>query len=105
MSFSLTIRTARDLAEEAQVALQARIAAAIDARVEGQARELGYNSAAHLAGYAASTVPDWAAEARAFIAWRDQVWQVVFALHDRHSAAQTLPTVEDVTGALPAWKG
>jgi hypothetical protein len=47
---------------------------AIDAHVEATARSRAYNSAAHLASYAASTVPLWASEAATFIAWRDQVW-------------------------------
>jgi hypothetical protein len=48
---------------------------AIDAHVEATAQHWGYNSAAHIAGYVASTVPIWSAEALAFVAWRDLVWQ------------------------------
>ena len=64
---------------------------AIDAHVDATARSKGYNSAAHCASYIASTHAPWAAEAQAFVAWRDQVWLFVF---------QQLALVE--AGTIPA---
>lgn len=103
MTFALSIKTAEDLAAEAAEATQARIVAAIDAHVESQARLMGYNSAAHLASYVASSVPAWASEAQVFVAWRDAVWIAAFALQSQHAAAQTVPTVAEAIAALPAW--
>lgn len=103
MSFQLMIKTAEDLAAQALDAATARITAAIDAHVEAQAQALGYNSAAHIAGYAASTVPAWAAEAAAFIAWRDAVWLAAFAAQAAAEAAQVIPTEADVIAALPPY--
>ena len=103
MTFSLTIKTAEDLAGEAQAAAQAQLVAMIDAHVEAQAKALGYNSAAHLAGYKDSTVAAWSAEASAFIAWRDQVWLAAYTLQAEHAAAQTMPAPADVMAALPVW--
>jgi hypothetical protein len=105
MTFALTIRTSDELAAEARAAAERDIAAAIDARVEAQARELGYNSAAHLAGYVSSTVPQWAAEAQAFVAWRDAVWLAAFEVQTQALAAQEVPSLDDVLAALPAWEG
>jgi hypothetical protein len=79
------------------------IAAEVDARIEAQARALGYNSAAHLAGYATSTVPEWAAEAAAFVVWRDQVWVAVFAARAEAIASGQVPTLDAVLAALPGW--
>lgn len=72
--------------------------AAIDAHVEATARSRSYNSAAHLASYAASTVPLWAAEAQAFIAWRDQVWVTAIGLMQ---SLQEPPAMEAVMAMLP----
>ena len=71
--------TAEAKAAAAQAALMEAVRQAVDAHVEATAKGKGYNSAAHCASYAASTVDAWAAEAAAFIAWRDAVWLAVFA--------------------------
>ena len=100
---SLMIKTVADLEAEAQARAKASITRAIDAHVEAQAHALHYNSAAHLASYAASSVPEWAAEAQAFVAWRDSVWQAVIAMLADDEASGGSPNVEDVIAALPEW--
>ena len=81
----------------------AGLEALIDARVEAQAQALGYNSAATLASYVASTTPDWAREAQAFVAWRDAVWLAAFQ-HDEVVAGGKAPaTAEAALAALPEW--
>ena len=105
MSFALTIRTAEDRKAQALADHAAAVAALVDARVEGQARALGYNSAAHLASYTASSVPDWAAEARAFVAWRDAVWLAVFEARARAEAEGTAPSPAAILERLPGWSG
>lgn len=102
---TLTIRTAADLAADRKAALRAQITAAIDATVEDQARSMGYNSAAHCASYVASTVPGWAAEAQAFVAWRDATWLAAFAGLSEVEAGKTLPSIDEALARLPAWKG
>lgn len=42
--------------------------------INSQAQSRQYDSGDSLAGYANSTINQWANEAKAFIAWRDQVW-------------------------------
>lgn len=104
MSFSMTVKTAEQRQADAVAALTARVAAAIDSHVEGLARACGYNSAAHLASYASSTVPAWAAEAQAFVAWRDRVWIAAFAHQAAVEAGQADATVDAALAALPAWR-
>ncbi len=81
-----------------------RLAKAIDTHVEAQAKSLGYSSAVHLGGYAGSTVASWQTEAQAFVAWRDQVWQVGFHMLDQADPADS-PSVEAVLAKLPVWRG
>jgi len=77
---------------------QADYAAAIDAHVEAAAQSRGYKSAANCAGYATSTVPTWAAEAAAFVAWRDAVWLSVFAAQ----SLAKVSTIDALIASLPA---
>lgn len=77
--------------------------AAIDAHVEAVARGRSYNSAAHMASYVVSTVPQWAAEAAAFVSWRDDAWLIAFDLLRRVQAGEMpAPTVAELVAGLPA---
>lgn len=79
---------------------------AIDLHVNATARSRDYNDAATLAGYAASTVPPWAVDASAFVAWRDAVWVHTFTELDKVQHGQRpQPSVEDFIAELPviAW--
>jgi hypothetical protein len=100
--------TAEDKAAAAAASLRSSVVSAIDAHVEATARSRDYNSAESLAGYASSTVSAWAAEANAFIAWRDAVWQAAFAiLSDVQAGARTAPTPAEAVAEMPviAWPG
>lgn len=54
--------------------------AAVQAHVDAVAIAHLYDSGVSLASYVDSTNPAWAAEATAFVAWRDAVWGFVYAL-------------------------
>ncbi|MCA2011159.1 hypothetical protein LCM17_06675 [Cereibacter sphaeroides] len=105
MSFSLTIVTAEDIKASADALLLASFANLVDQHVEEQARALGYGSAASCAGYTASSVDTWATEARAFVAWRDAVWQAAFAQYEEHGTTGVVPTPEALIASLPVWSG
>ena len=80
---------------------------AIDTHIEAKARELQYNSAAHLASYVASEKRlDWAAEARAFIDWRDDVWTYAIGeLNKFESGTRPLPeSTESFIAELPVYQ-
>lgn len=92
-------------APPARVAPMAAYEAAIAAHVEATARARTYSSAASCAGYATSTVAAWAAEAAAFVAWRDAVYLAAFDRLAEVQGGAPAPTVEDLLASLPqiAW--
>jgi len=62
-----------------------------------------YESALHCATYATSTVAEWAAEAQAFIAWRDSVWTYSYAELAKFENSERQPvSFEDFLTELPA---
>lgn len=79
---------------------------AFDEHVETVAKARGYNSAASLAGYSASSVPTWRDESLAFIGWRDQFWLAAFAmmqavLAGERAAPETIPAALAELPAAP----
>lgn len=76
---------------------------ALQSLVDQTARAKGYNDGASIAGYVNSTIPLWALEAAAFIAWRDTVW--VYA-HAQFAAVENgereQPTIVALIAELPA---
>lgn len=68
---------------------------AIQNLVDSTARERQFADGVSLASYVASTKPKWAAEAQAFVAWRDYVWTSAYAeLEKVQSGQRPQPTVE-----------
>lgn len=81
---------------------QADYAAAIQAHVDAAARDRSYHDGVHLASYVASTNVVWAAEAAAFVAWRDAVWAYAYAQLAAVAAEEReQPTVAELVGELP----
>lgn len=81
---------------------------AISAHLDATARTRGYDSALSLASYVASANAGWAAEAQAFVAWRDAVWTYALAeLSEVQSGQRSVPTVASFVEELPAiiWQG
>jgi hypothetical protein len=78
----------------------AELVAAVDDLVESTARGMDYKSAAHCAGYVTSTIPQWAAESAAFVAWRDVVWMTVYSL----DPANPPPTIAAALALLPEFE-
>lgn len=61
-----------------------------------------YDGGVSLASYVASGNPAWAAEAQAFVAWRDAVWAYAYAELDKVQAGQReQPGVEAFLADLP----
>lgn len=78
-------------------------AAAISAHLDAAARARGYDGTLSIATYVGSSVPQWAAEAAAFAAWRDAVWTYAYAEMAKVQAGQRAqPTVADLIAELPA---
>jgi hypothetical protein len=75
--------------------------AAVDQHIEAVARSRDYASSLHCVTYLHSTIAAWAAEAAAFVAWRDAVWIAVYAALDAWQAGGEAPTVEALIASLP----
>ena len=76
---------------------------AIERYIEAKAGERQYTSGIHAASYVTSTNLLWAAEAQAFIEWRDDVWAHSIALLEEVQGGNLAPpTIEDVLAGLPA---
>jgi hypothetical protein len=77
--------------------------AAIQAHVDAVAVSKLYNDGNAMASYANSTVEQWADEARAFIAWRDEVWTYAYGELDKVMAGlRGIPTLDEFVAELPS---
>lgn len=95
--------TAEMKAQRAQAEALARFEAAIQEYVDETAKARGYRDGFALAGYATSTIPAWAAEAAAFVAWRDAVWVYAYdELAKVQAGERAQPAVAEIVGELPA---
>jgi hypothetical protein len=100
---SSIIVTAAAKAEQAQAATLAAFQAAIQAHVDAAAQAKSYADGNACASYVASTVAAWAAEAQAFVAWRDAVWTHVYAELDKVQAGERAqPQVDAFIAELPS---
>jgi hypothetical protein len=96
------IITAEQKAAEAQAALLAQFEDAIQAHVDASAQARKYRDGFALAGYASSTIPQFASEAQAFFVWRDAVWLYAYAELEKVAAGERMvPSVEAFIGELP----
>lgn len=78
-------------------------AAAIEVFIADVARQRGYDSGISLASYVGSTNAAWAAEAAAFVAWRDDVWEYAYQCLDKvQSGQRTQPTIAAILAELPS---
>lgn len=80
-----------------------QIRAAVQLHIDATAQQRQYDTGVNCASYKDSTVPAWASEAVAFIAWRDAVWSTVFnRLQEVESGLAPVPsTPQDVIDLLP----
>jgi hypothetical protein len=75
---------------------------AIQAMVDETARGQLFNDGVTMASYVSSTVEPWAAQAQAFVAWRDNVWQYAYSeLSKVQAGEREQPTIEAFLLELP----
>lgn len=100
-----TIITAEQKAAEAQARLIEQFRVAIQSYVDETAKARNYDSGVSLASYTSSTNAVWAAEATAFVAWRDAVWDYAYSELDRVvGGGRPVPTIDDFIAELPSYK-
>jgi hypothetical protein len=79
---------------------------AIVAMLDAAAQSRRYDNGLSLSTYTGSTNPTWAAEAQAYVAWRDAVWAYAYAELDKvMTGERAQPSVEGFLAELPvpAW--
>lgn len=75
---------------------------AIQNLIDSHAQSRRYDSGNSLATYVASSNPVWAAEAQAFVIWRDAVWAYAYGEMVKVLAGEReQPSVEAFIGELP----
>ncbi|MGQ3214809.1 MAG: hypothetical protein ACT6U0_23235 [Shinella sp.] len=96
----ITIEAKAAAQNDALVALYEQ---AIQAHVDAKPRERAFRDGVTLASYAASTNPNWQAQALAFIEWRDEVWAFAYReLAKVMAGERARPTEEGFLNELPA---
>jgi hypothetical protein len=87
----------------AALATEVDYKAAIVAMMDAKAKERRYDSALSISTYVGSTNAMWAAEAEAFVTWRDAVWTYCYEqLVLVGAQARSQPTVAEFLAELPA---
>lgn len=75
---------------------------AIEQLLNEKAQERRYDSAVSIATYITSTNPQWAAEAGAFVAWRDAIWTYAYTEMNKVQIGQrNQPKVAEFLAELP----
>lgn len=78
-------------------------AAAIQSHIDATAHARGYLDGVTCASYVASTNSTWAAQATAYVAWRDAVWAAAYqTLASVQSGQSQPPTIAALIAGLPA---
>jgi len=79
-----------------------RLSAVVQAHINQIARERDYTDGLHAATYASSTIPAWAAEGQAFVAWRDSVWVTAIGIMQAcQQGERNIPTPAELLAELP----
>lgn len=74
----------------------------VQGHLDGKARKRNYDGILSACTYATSTVPKFAAEGQACVAWRDQVWSACYHILDEvQSGARSAPSIAELLAELP----
>jgi hypothetical protein len=79
----------------------------VAALLDSTAQSRGYSDSQSIASYATSSNVQWQAEAQAFIAWRDQVWEHVYVEYMEIDAGGNISSEDGFIASLPQiiWLG
>ncbi len=69
--------------------------------IDATAQSRQYKDGVYCASYAQSTNPVWAAEAQAFLAWRDSIYAYALQVFSDIQAGQPAPTQEEFVAGFP----
>lgn len=97
------VEAAEEAPQEPAAPTQADYARVIQAHLDTTAQSKLYSDAVSCAAYVSSSVPQWAAEATAFVLWRDNVWAYAYnQLAAVTAGTRTQPTVSELVAELPS---
>lgn len=71
------------------------------ALLNSTAQGRGYSDSQSIVGYVSSSNTQWQAEAQAFVAWRDQVWEHVYIEYMAIDAGGSIPNEDEFMVSLP----
>jgi hypothetical protein len=97
---SAKIITAEQKSSAARAAALASYKVAFDAHLDAVAQSRQYDNRLTIVAYASSTNAQWAAEAAAFIAWRDEAMLYMFQQLSAVEAGAPAPSVVDFIGGI-----
>ena len=73
----------------------------VSALLNSTAQSRGYSDSQSIVGYVSSSNTQWQAEAQAFAAWRDQVWERVYIEYMAIDAGGSIPNEDEFMATLP----
>lgn len=73
----------------------------VSALLNSTAQSRGYSDSQSIVGYVSSSNTQWQAEAQAFVAWRDQVWEHVYIEYMTIDAGGSIPNEDEFMATLP----
>lgn len=86
-------REAEEHAVQAAQRERQRYLLSVQRHIDEAARSRGYDSGVACVSYVSSTNPAWAAEARTFMDWRDEVWAYAFTELEQGEQANEFPAI------------
>lgn len=90
------------VAAQSPETIQAILVSAVQAKLDQDAKALGYDSIFTAITYVGDSNPKFAAEGLAFKNWRSAVWTYCYqALADVQAGTRTVPTAEELVAELP----
>ena len=85
--------------------IQAEYISQVQRVLDGKAQELGYDNIISICTYAGSSNEKFAAEGKAVLKWRDDVWTKCFeVLQDVQAAKRPVPAIDELMKELPEMK-
>lgn len=99
---TVSVKPASQIADEAKDKIRKDLAAAVQRYADEVAQSRGYDNLLTLCTYATSSLPEFAAEGQAGVAWRDALWAKWYEISvEIEQGLRAIPTEEEAIALLP----